>query len=220
MNLYYLAVHFEEKSCFGNLPEIGFWENYYVYEIEDHVLSRLDLLKSRPVIFPSKEVAMGWLFATAQTDSIKITDRGGTSEYLKTLSGKWIPYTKDRIKYEITNADISAGILFAKLVLHEKVDRDFANMWKYVKPQPHSDFIASYANSTRVADSDPALAHLIASYKEHDAVLKKIVDAICDSHVMVEQMSDIPDVHAALLFHFKQINELPATLKAESTNNV
>lgn len=221
MKTYYLAVHFEDKSYLGNLTQVGFWEHYYIYEIEDHVLSRVDLLRTRPVVFPSKEVAMGWLFATAQRDSIKIPDRGGVADYVKTLAGNYMPYTKERIKYELTEDDVQAGITFAKLILHEKVDRDFENMWKYVKPQPYSPLLAEYITHVRLAaDVDPALSHLIASHDKYNVALKTVADALYDTHVMIEQMADIPDVHAVLLHHFNQINDLPKTLTDKETDNV
>lgn len=221
MKLYYLAVHFEDKQYMGNLKEIGFWESYFVYEIEDHVLSRVDLIRVRPVIFPSYEVAMGWLFASTQTPTVKVMEHGGISEYVRSLDGEWVPYTKGRIKYTMTEKDIANGVAFAKIVLHEKVDRDFENMWKYIKPQPYSPLLAEYITQLRISGkADKSLAHLTQSHDTYDAQLQNISMALYDTHVMIDRMETIPDVFAVLLYHFKQINDLPTTLKDKETDNV
>jgi len=221
MKLYYVAVHFEDKQYMGNLKEIGFWENYFVYEIEDHVLSRVDLTRVRLVTFPSIDVAMGWLFASAQTSVVKVSDRGGISDYVRSLGGSYIPYTKERIKYTMTDADIENGVAFAKAVLHEKADRDFENMWSYIKPQPYSSILAQYAVQHKDVESDDAIVrHVATAHAQYDAEFSVLANVLYDTHVMIEQMSSILDVHAVLLHHFKQINDLPTELKDKETNNV
>ena len=221
MKLYYVAVHFEDKQYMGNLKEIGFWENYYVYEIEDHVISRVDLTRMRIVTLPSKEVAMGWLFASAQTDAVKVSDRGGLSDYVRSLDGSYIPYTKERIKYTITEKDTQNGVAFAKAILHEKADRDFENMWSYIKPQPYSPILAEYAARNKTLKSDdPIVAHVSNAHAQYETEFSKLANELYDTHVMIEQMSDVQDVFAVLLYHFKQINDLPTELKDKETDNV
>jgi xylose isomerase len=203
----------------GNLTEIGFWENYFVYEVEDHVMSRLDLVRTRPVMLPSKDVAMGWLFALAQTDSVKVSNRGGICEYVQGLSGGYIPYTKERIKYTITEKDIENGVNFAKLVLHEKVDRDFENMWLYMKPQPHSPLLAQYARDY-AESTDPLREYISKRHAQHDAKFAILANALFDTHVMIDQMAERTDVHALIVHHFNQVNDLPKMLKDTKTDNV
>lgn len=224
MRLYYLAVHFEDKSLLGNLKEIGFWENYYVYEIEDHVISRIDLLKIRPVMFPSKSIAMGWLFATAQTDAVKVHPGTHVGDYVTEIgSDRVVPHTKGRIKYTLNEQDVLNGAKFAKLVLHEKVDRDYENMWIYTRPQPFSRLLSEYAMYVRSADApfDPAFQWIFNMHDSAYARIKMLVDALYDTHVMIEQIDGPPAAHAVLLHHFNQINNLPQLLLQDrETDNV
>ncbi len=223
MHLYYMAVHFEDKTHMGSLKEIGFWEHYYVYEIEDHVLSRVDLLRVRPVMFPSKHVAMGWLFATAQTDAIKVHPGTDAGDYLTEIGNdRVVPYTKGRIKYTLNEQDVQNGAEFAKLVLHEKVDRDYENMWIYTKPQPFSPLLSDYVTHIRAAGLpvEPELQRLFDAQDSHYTSMKKIVDAVYDTHVMIEQIDSSAAAHAVLLHHFNQINNLPTILRDAETNDV
>jgi len=223
MHLYYMAVHFEDKAYMGSLKEIGFWEHYYVYEIEDHVLSRVDLLRVRPVMFPSKHVAMGWLFATAQTDAVKVHPDTYASEHLAEIdSTRMVPHTKGRVKYTLNEQDVQNGAEFAKLVLHEKVDRDYENMWIYTKPQSFSRLLSDYVTYVKASGlpADPQLQRLYDAQDYQYAAMKKVVDALYDTHVMIEQIDGSPAANAVLLHHFNQINNLPTILRDAETNNV
>lgn len=218
MHLYYIAVHFEDKVYMGSLKEIGSWYDYYVYEVEDHVLSRIDLVRTRPVMLPSKDVAMGWLFATAQTDAIKINHGTFIADYLAEIgSDRIVPHTKERIKYTLNEKDVLNGIKFAKLILHEKVDRAYENMWIYTKPQPFSRLLSDYVMHVRAAglSADPELQQLFDAQDSHYAAMKRVVDSLYDTHVMIEQIDGSPSTHAVLLHHFNQINSLPALLRIE-----
>ncbi len=218
-----MAVYLEDKACLGSLKEIGFWENYFIYEIEDHVLSRIDLLRVRPVMFPSKHVAMGWLFATAQTDAVKVHPGTYVSDYLIEIGNdRIVPHTKGRIKYTLNEQDVQNGAEFAKLVLHEKVDRDYENLWIYTKPQPFSRLLSDYVTYVRAAGlpADPQLQRLYDAQDSQHAAMKKVVDALYDTHVMIEQIDGSPAANAVLLHHFNQINSLPTLLKDAETNDV
>ena len=218
MHLYYMAVHFEDKTYMGNLREIGSWYDYYVYEIEDHVLSRVDLVRTRPVMLPSKDIAMGWLFATAQTDAIKINHGTFVADYLAEIgSDRIVPHTKERIKYTLSEQDVLNGIKFAKLILHEKVDRAYENMWLYTKPQSFSRLLSDYMMYTRATGLpvDTKLQRLFDVQDSHYATMKSVTDSLHATHSMIEQIDGSPATHAVLLHHFNEINSLPVLLRDE-----
>lgn len=223
---YYIGVHLEDRSCIGNHKEIGFWQNYFVYEIEDHVISRLDLAQRRVVVFPSKDVAMGWLFANPNRDAITV--RPANNEYVLDYLGRenLVPKTLEKYKYFITPTDADNGLLFAKLVLREKVNRDYETMWSYIKSYGHSPLLSEYLFRARLAgggssflsDLDPAL---LALDDEYFHCLKVLGKELLDEHRKIDALSCANDVNKYLAYMHDRINDLPkAIISDRRTNNV
>lgn len=212
---YYIALHFEDKSAVGNIQPIGWWNNsYYVYEIEDHVISRLDFLKSR-VVSMSKEVAYGWNFALAQRDHIKV--RESNTLVIEQLGGKekLELYKPEYYKYYLTETDIANGIAFAKLMLKEELNRAYKNIWKYTN-QVHSDIYNEYFsyvygtdNKEFILSTETKFSKQTNNYKQYYKNLEILVEDMSSLENKIDSIGSIPDVHRVLYEITIHINSFP-----------
>lgn len=200
--MFYLGVHFEDKQYMGNLTEIGYWENYFIYEVEEHVLVRWDFQRIRPVVFPSKEVAMGYLFAHETRPYLRVGAFGHGIKYLGQENCE--PYKNDKFTYYLKEQDIENGLKFAKLILREKVSRDYDNLWRCLQPRTSSHVLDEYVNSSvDVPDS------LTQEYAERDTALYVIANILHQEHQMIDALSTTKDVQAYLAHHYVEINAAP-----------
>jgi hypothetical protein len=217
MKNYYIAVHLEDKNYLGNLQEIGYWENFFIYEVEDHLISRLNLLNIR-VVNLSKEVAYGYKFANPQTERISLTNSGYMYEQLKDRDLEPNPRKPGKYKYYLTEEDFRVGILFAKEILREKVYREYKNLWTYTKDN-YSEFYKEYLNNVYKTYNDEDVKSvekkyptIVSMHKEYQSKLEEFVRYMYEAEQVVESIKTSADVHGALLYLYNAINSLQETL--------
>jgi DNA-directed RNA polymerase beta' subunit len=132
----YIAIHLNDRHRLGNYPEIGFWMNYFVYEIPNHLLPRLDL-DGVSCIKMKKDVAMSWKFANSERDHIKVM-KGEDSVALKQLgydNPNLEEHNEYKYKYFLTEEDYKNTTTFVKLVAAEELRKGFNRIWELEKPR-------------------------------------------------------------------------------------
>lgn len=224
-NLYYIAVHFEDKRSVGNIPDIGQWENYYVYELDADTISRLDFTNALTARFPSKDVAYAWKFAGDIRDFIRVGEYGITSEQVGKHNLHF--HKPGKFTYYITDEDRQNGIEFAKIVLKAKINRDFANIAKYT--QEHDSQVSNayvtmvYAmkDAELVADLENRMPTLVKNYRRHVAYMQKIATELHNLECMVDSIKTPLDVRGVQDHLRVTLIELPKTIvKDRKISNV
>jgi hypothetical protein len=215
---YYIAIHFEDKNALGNIPPIGWWNtNYYIYEVEDHVISRLDLLKVR-VVSMSQKVAYGWNFCTAQRDHIKV--RESNLLVIEQIGGKekLELYKPEYYKYYLTEDDIANGVAFGKIMLKEHLYRNYKNIWSYTK-ENYSDIYSEYFTYVYGTDDKELISQTenkfpkqIEDYKKYYKNLSVLVEDMAILENTIDSIGSIEDVHKALYEIAIRIDSFPQTI--------
>lgn len=128
----FIAVHHEDKSAIGNWPEYGEWMNWYLYDLPNDLVPRLNLLGIQTVVFEDSAVAAAWKFALIKRDHIKVhPDFGGVViEQLGADNPRIMPYKPNKAKYMLTEADFANGVKFAKEIIKAIAYRGYQQMWE------------------------------------------------------------------------------------------
>lgn len=132
----YLAVYLEDRGELAKFEAIGSWFNYFVYDISEDLVPRLDLLNHRPIVIPSKDIAYAWKFAGVTRGLIK--PRKTVNEIraqLVEVGASFEPYSELKDLYRITEEDEANALTFMRLILTDMVHRGFERQWYLEKPQ-------------------------------------------------------------------------------------
>jgi hypothetical protein len=219
---YYVAVHLEDKSYLGNMTQIGWWNNFTIYEIEDHAISRLDLLRVRTVNLP-KKIAYGWKFCDVQRDYIRVD--ANNTPFIEQIGGvdKLEPHKAGKYTYYLTEEDKEVGVAFGKIMLKELLHRSYRNMWLYTKNN-FSDMYLEYFSYVYQTDdknfistTENNFSKLTEDYKQYYKKLGILVENMSKLESMIENISTIPEFHAAFYQITVDLNSFPEKIRTNET---
>lgn len=220
---FYIAVYLDDKQHIGNIKEIGFWHNYFVYEIEDTLASRLEFLKIRCIPMP-KEVAHGWKFTDLHRPFIVIRDQALSMYGFSKEETEFHNVGKRR--YVMTEEDKKNGVSFAKLVLKEEIYRKSKNLWEYTKNN-YSDIYQEYFSYVYGTDDKNFITAVenkypkaVRGYKNKFLDMEFLVEKMYKAEEVVDSIKDCADVRAATGFLYDLFNSLAETIeKDKKTKN-
>ena len=217
---YYIAVHFEDRLHLGNMPAVGWWRNYTIYEVEDHVISRLDLIKVRVVSMP-KKIAYGWAFCEAQRDFIRVD--ANNTPLIEQIGGlkNLEPHKQGKYTYYLTDEDKANGIAFAKIILKEYLYRNYKNMWAYTK-ENYSDIYSEYFlyvygtnDKTLISNVEKTFPKLTLEYKKYYKQLGVLVEDMSKLEDMIDNIESISDVHQTVHDVIVRIDSFPEIIRRD-----
>jgi hypothetical protein len=215
-NLYYIAVHFEDKRCMGAIQDIGQWDNHYVYEVDADTISRLDFTNTLIAKIPTKEIAYGWKFAGDVRDFLRVGARGIMAKQLG--EENLVPHKPEKFTYYITDEDRKNGVKFAKIVLKARINRDFKNIIKYTQ-DIYLDTCSAYANyvyasndASLIADLETNMPKLAENHKNYNRYLRHIVSEMHNLELMVDSIETPEDVRGVQAQMMVTSIDLPKTL--------
>lgn len=196
----YVAVYIDDKHEMGALKELGNWHNYYIYEVEDQVASRLEFLKTHCIPLPNKDIANAWKFADAAREFLVIRDEA-LSFYDITKEQTQFHNIGKR-KYIMTEEDKRNGLVFAKLILKGELYRKFKNIFEYTKDNNSEiyDSFVSYVYGTddktfidRIEKSYPKV---VSNYKQKQKYLEILISEMSKAEDLIDSAKNCIDIRA------------------------
>ena len=185
----YFAIYFEDKNPIGKYPEYGFWFNYFVYEMPEYLVPKLNLQNIR-IVSLTEEVASAWKFAGIVGDSIKVRDN--------TLPDKQIPkelreaYKPGKDKYYLTEKDFENATKFMKAIMMDMAHRGFEQAWNLTKPA-----------WSKLYKGLPEAEPLYLEYLEHQKSYGKM---LFDFQTKIENCSTVDECGEVLVKLSKSLN--------------
>lgn len=189
----FIAVHLDDRHRLANYPNSGFWANYFIYDIPEDLLPRLNLV-SIPLLKMSEDIAMCWKFAGAKTDTVKVR-KGPDSLSLKQLGEDnpgLLEHNDLKYKYVLTEQDVLNTVAFMKAIIKQELHRAYDQRWEVERPRVSKLFLDLAKTDSHLLQND-YISQSIALYnnKLEDmcariATLEKKIDACktiaeCDS---------------------------------------
>lgn len=219
---FYVATYLEDKHVFGSIPEIGNWHNYHVYEIEDHLAVRLELLKIHCVPLPSEDVARAWKFADPARQFLVMRDEA--LEFYGISESKTEFYKPGKRKYTLTDEDKRNGLIFAKLVLRGELYRKCENIAAFCVRQS-SRLYAEYAANRELSGEKPnEYPNLARSHDNRNVALQPLLSYMEQAEEAINSIANSDDVRRVSGVLFEMYNDIPSGLKRGSrtaaTSNV
>lgn len=177
----YIVVHLDNKARMGGYPYVGYWMNYFVYEIPNHTVPRMDIQDMSCIKMPY-EIAMCWKFANSVKDHIKVM-KGEDSLMLEQL-GEDNPNLEEhneyKYKYFLTQEDYENTTKFIQMIAMEELRRGYNIIWELEKPRVPDIYVELYKMNKFVSQniSDRMLQYEDKLYryaKEYEEVEKIVM---------------------------------------------
>lgn len=209
----YFALHLDDKHVMGNIPDIGQWQNFYVYDVDDQILFRLNLANVQPVFLPSKEVAMGWKFAAEIRDYMRVGEGGVMANQLG--EENLHPHKPGKFTYYLNDTDRSLGVEFARIILRTKLYREYGVVLtslqsKYSKIYNYYiTHVLNNCDDDEIQRIQSRMPGLLERHKEYNNKLKILANEVYDIDLMIEDAKSPHDV-AKVLSHILDKSVLAA----------
>jgi len=212
----YVAVYLEDKHALGLLPEIGQWHNYYVYEIEDHLAVRLELLKVDCVHIPNKEIAHAWKFTDPARDFLVI--RNEALDFYNLDNEQTSFHKIGKRKYVLTEADKRNGLALAKAILRGELHRKCRNVLSFTS-HPSStlysefmDYVYCSGDTTLISKTEKEYPNIVSSYRKRQEDLRSLLTHMENAEGMIDSMQNSTDVRRVTETLFEMYSSLPTRL--------
>lgn len=212
----YVAVYLEDKHEMGALTELGNWHNYYVYEVEDHLASRLEFLKTYCIPLPNKEVANAWKFADLARDFLVIRDEALSFYNISKEQTQFHNIGKRR--YVMTEEDKKNGLTFAKLILKGELYRKFKNLFEFTKDSNSEiyDSFMSYVYGTDdkkfIEKVEKSYPKIVSNYKQKQKYLEILISEMSKAEDLIDSAKNCIDIRAVAGTLFELYANIPTKL--------